>query len=247
MTHQFDTEIAKEYGVDIAIVVNNIAFWLQKNKANKKHIYNGKIWTYNTTKAFTELFPYWTDNQIRRILDNMQKAGIIEVGNYNATAYDRTKWYTFTDAFVKTHTSICENTQMDLAENPNGFGETNEPIPDNKPVDLPSDSSDISIVLVDEVVEYLNEKSGKNYRVTPSTSSLILARISEGFTKDDCFTVIDNKVATWKGTEWEKFLRPDTLFRASKFQGYLNEKPVEKKHAGSKEGYSVDITKYDTL
>ncbi len=135
MTHTFDTEVAKEYGVDIAIVVNNIAFWLQKNKANKKHIYNGKIWTYNTTKAFTELFPYWTDNQIRRILDNMQKAGIIEIGNYNATAYDRTKWYTFTDAFVKTHTSICENTQMDLAKNPNGFDENHEPIPDNKPVD----------------------------------------------------------------------------------------------------------------
>ena len=72
MTHQFDTDLAKEYGVDIAIVVNNIAFWLQKNKANKKHIYDGKVWTYNTTKAFTELFPYWTDNQKtqdRRSLD----------------------------------------------------------------------------------------------------------------------------------------------------------------------------------
>ena len=135
MTHTFDTDIAKEYGVDIAILVNNIAFWLQKNKANKKHIYDGKVWTYNTTKAFSELFHYWTQNQIRRILDNMEKAGILEIGNYNATAYDRTKWYTFTDAFVKTHTSICENTQMDLAENPNGFGENHEPIPDNKPVD----------------------------------------------------------------------------------------------------------------
>ena len=57
MTHQFDTEIAKEYGVDIAIVVSNIAFWLQKNKANGKHIHDGKVWTYNSTKAFKELFP----------------------------------------------------------------------------------------------------------------------------------------------------------------------------------------------
>ena len=77
MTHQFDVEIAKEYGVDIAIIVNNIAFWIQKNKANEKHIHDGKVWTYNTTKAFTELFPYWTDNQIRRILFNMQKKGNI--------------------------------------------------------------------------------------------------------------------------------------------------------------------------
>ena len=78
----------------------------------------------------------------------------------------------------------------------------------------------------DEIIVYLNDKCGTRYKATKSTKELIHARIEEGFTKDDCFTVIDNKVATWKGTEWEKFLRPDTLFRASKFQGYLNEKPV---------------------
>jgi predicted phage replisome organizer/uncharacterized phage protein (TIGR02220 family) len=99
----------------------------------------------------------------------------------------------------------------------------------------------------DEIIAYLNEKCSSRYRATDSTKKLIRARMEEGFTKDDCFTVIDNKVKTWKGTEWEKYLRPSTLFNASKFQGYLNEKPVEKKHAGSKEGYSVDITKYDTI
>jgi predicted phage replisome organizer/uncharacterized phage protein (TIGR02220 family) len=99
----------------------------------------------------------------------------------------------------------------------------------------------------DEIIAYLNEKCSSRYRATDSTKKLIRARIEEGFTKDDCFTVIDNKVKTWKGTEWEKYLRPSTLFNASKFQGYLNEKPVEKKHAGSKEAYSVDMSGYDTL
>ena len=98
-----------------------------------------------------------------------------------------------------------------------------------------------------EIIAYLNAKCGTRYKATESTKRIIHERIEEGFTKDDCFKVIDNKVASWKGTEWEKYLRPDTLFRASKFQGYLNEKPVEKKHAGSKEGYSVDISKYDTI
>ncbi len=99
----------------------------------------------------------------------------------------------------------------------------------------------------EEIISYLNEKTSSRYRSTDTTKKLIRARLEEGFTKDDCFTVIDNKVRTWKGTEWEKYLRPSTLFNASKFQGYLNEKPVEKKHAGSKEGYSVDISKYDTI
>lgn len=226
MTHTFDTEVAKEYGVDIAIVVNNIAFWLQKNKANGKHIHDGKVWTYNSTKAFKELFPYWTENQIRRILENMQKHGIIETGNYNSNAYDRTKWYTFTNAFVKTHASICEFCQMDSGKQPNGFGESNEPIPDNKPINK-TDNNTYSEVCT-EIIDYLNEKCSSRYRATDSTKKLIRARLEEGFTKDDCFTVIDNKVKTWKGTEWERYLRPSTLFNASKFQGYLNEKEFSK-------------------
>lgn len=240
MTHQFDVEIAKEYSVDIAIIVNNIAFWIQKNRANEKHIHNGKVWTYNTTKAFAELFPYWTDNQIRRILTNMQKLCIIETGNYNLTAYDRTKWYTFTDAFVKTHTSICENTQMDLTKHPNGFDETNEPIPDNKQIDKQDN------IPYTEIIDYLNSRSGSHYRNTDSTKRLIHARFQEGFTKEDFFKVIDTKVSSWTGSDMEKYIRPQTLF-SPKFESYLNEKPVEKKHSGSKEGYEVDISKYDTL
>ena len=199
MTHTFNVDIAKEYGVDIAIVVNNIAFWLQKNKANNKHVYDGKVWTYNTTKAFTELFPYWTDNQIRRILNNMQKNGIIETGNYNATAYDRTKWYTFTDAFVKTHTSICENTQMDLAKIPNGFDENHEPIPDNKPVDKqdskPKRGSRFCKPTVLEVSEYCKER-GNN--VNPS--AFVAFYDSKGW------MIGKNKMKDWRGAvrTWEQ-------------------------------------------
>ena len=79
-----------------------------------------------------------------------------------------------------------------------------------------------------EIISYLNEKTSSRYRNTESTKKLIRARIKEGFTKDDFITVIDNKVKTWKGTEWEKYLRPQTLFNATKFQGYLNEKGFSK-------------------
>lgn len=87
-----------------------------------------------------------------------------------------------------------------------------------------------------EIISYLNEKTLSRYRNTESTKKLIRARMEEGFTKEDFFKVIDNKVKTWKGTEWEKFLRPETLFCASKFQGYLNEKP---KTASTRPGFSV--------
>ena len=92
----------------------------------------------------------------------------------------------------------------------------------------------------------MNEKSGSKYRNIKNTRDFIKARFNEGFTKEDFFKVIDNKVSSWTGSEFEKFIRPQTLF-SPKFESYLNEKPVEKKHSGSKEGYEVDISKYDTL
>lgn len=74
------------------------------------------------------------------------------------------------------------------------------------------------------VIAYLNDKAGTNYRASSSKSrTCIHARVAEGFTLEDFKTVIDKKCAEWKGTEWEKYLRPETLF-GTKFEGYLNAK-----------------------
>ena len=78
------------------------------------------------------------------------------------------------------------------------------------------------------IVEYLNSKTGANYKATTKkTQTCIHARIAEGFTVDDFKTVIDKKCDEWIGTEWEKFLRPETLF-GTKFEGYLNAKATKK-------------------
>ncbi len=80
-----------------------------------------------------------------------------------------------------------------------------------------------------EIIDYLNEKAQTRYKATTSkTRSLINARLSEGFVVGDFRTVIDKKCAEWKGTEWEKFLRPETLF-GTKFEGYLNARQTVQK------------------
>lgn len=76
-----------------------------------------------------------------------------------------------------------------------------------------------------EIIEYLNHRAGTRFRPSSAaTQRLIRARWREGFTLGDFKRVIDNKVAAWKGTEMEQYLRPQTLF-GSKFEAYLNEKP----------------------
>ena len=77
--------------------------------------------------------------------------------------------------------------------------------------------------VVEEVVGYLNEKSGKHFKPgTRATVAPILARRKEGFTVQDFRKVIDTKVGEWKGTNMDQYLRPETLF-GSKFEGYLNQ------------------------
>lgn len=74
------------------------------------------------------------------------------------------------------------------------------------------------------IIEHLNIRAGTNYKASSKkTQSCIHARLADGFTLDDFLIVIDKKSAEWIGTEYEKFLRPETLF-GTKFEGYLNAK-----------------------
>lgn len=78
------------------------------------------------------------------------------------------------------------------------------------------------------IVEHLNKKAGTKYKASSKkTQTCIHARLSEGFTLDDFITVIDKKCDEWTGTEFEKFIRPETLF-GTKFESYLNAKVTKK-------------------
>lgn len=73
------------------------------------------------------------------------------------------------------------------------------------------------------VIDYLNKKASTNYRsTTKNTQSFINARVSEGYTIEDFKKVIDSKSKEWLNTDFEKYLRPATLF-GTKFENYLNE------------------------
>lgn len=75
-----------------------------------------------------------------------------------------------------------------------------------------------------EIIEYLNNKVGSNYKTdSKEIIKLINQRLEEGFTKEDFFIAIDKKHKEWNGTEYSKYLRPKTLF-GDKFEAYVNQK-----------------------
>ena len=139
--HHFDIDIAEKYGVNAAIILNNMYFWIKKNEANNVNFYDGCYWTYNSVKAFCDLFPYLSKSQITTALKKLESAGVIKTGNYNKSAYDRTTWYAFTEmgnellgiADSKNKKSISDFNEMDFENIENGKSENSKPIPYENP------------------------------------------------------------------------------------------------------------------
>lgn len=231
-THFFDINVATKYGVHCAVILQNLWHWIRKNEANGTNFYDGYYWTYNSKKAFAELFPYMTERQIDYAMKKLIDEKLIITGNYNKVAYDRTLWY----AITKKGYSILQNCEMETTKMSNGTNENVPPIPNINADGKTSDSKPYK-----EIVDYLNQKAGTSYKhKTKATQSHINARLNEGFTVEDFKAVIDKKTAEWKGNEkMQMYLRPETLF-GSKFESYLNA-PSKATVTTSTEAGSTDL------
>lgn len=130
-----------------------------------------------------------------------------------------------------------EETQLEKPsrENRVGLSESENPtqINTNNKINKISTNKDNKENKIKEIVDYLNQKLGTKYRATTkSICSSINARLEENYTVEDFKTVIDKKYKEWKGTEFEKYLTPDTLFRPTKFEKYLNQNIVKENKNG---------------
>jgi uncharacterized phage protein (TIGR02220 family) len=75
----------------------------------------------------------------------------------------------------------------------------------------------------ENIISYLNQKASTGYKSeTNSYRTFINARFKAGYKIEDFYKVIDNKSNEWLGTDFQKFLRPETLF-GNKFDSYLNQ------------------------
>lgn len=241
--HYFDINIAKHYGVNSAIILQNIWHWIKKNEANGKNFYDGYYWTYNSTKAFKELFPYFSGKQIETALKKLRDEGLLITGNYNENKYDRTLWYAITEKGK----SILQSGEMEIPLKGNGFDTEGKPIPyintyinenvntiinkrNNKEKNSTGEKNAELENKIAQVIDHLNKKANTNYRYTSKNTVKVLKSLLTGknpYTVEDCITVIDKQCAKWIGTDFEQYLRPDTLF-GNKFEGYLNSKVKSK-------------------
>ena len=145
-----NTTLANEIGLNEAIVLQQINYWIEINKRAGKNYYDGKYWTYNSIKSWHENnFKFLSVETVRRVFTKLEKSGFIITGNYNKDPRDKTKWYTINDKKleelyfeVEDRKKKLENEK--LKENgfeaiPNAFSqndqmqlcEMNKPLPEN--------------------------------------------------------------------------------------------------------------------
>lgn len=158
MQHHFNTEIAKQYDIITAILLDNFYYWIEKNRLNERNLKDGRYWTYNTKKAIAEWFPYLNERQLDYALKKMVEQGLLIKGNYNENKYDRTLWYAITDFGY----SILQNCKMyDISynidiDNTSTNTSTNT---DNKEIDW--SGFDFSEEVKSKIIEWLEYKKEK--------------------------------------------------------------------------------------
>ncbi len=77
--------------------------------------------------------------------------------------------------------------------------------------------------IVEEVLNHLNKVANSDFRKSNQTTvGFINGRVAEGYNLEDFIKVIDDRYQAWKGTEYEQYLRPSTLFRPDNFEKYIN-------------------------
>lgn len=206
MVHNFDTDIAEKYGLLEAILLNHIYYWVEKNRANNINFYDGNCWTYNSTRAFNELFPYVSERQIKNALKHLREEGILITGNYNKSSYDRTLWYALSEKGY----SIVQKCPMESTADADESCKNVRPIPDNKP-DINTDIN----------TDHITSGTGGKIIPQEEDGAVITLQLNTG----EEHPVTKKEIAMWK----EIYPAVDVMQELRGMKGWLLSNPAKRK------------------
>lgn len=212
-------ELAVKFGINGALVLQQLHFRLNSSPLKE----DGYTWYQHTYESWMKQFPFLSLTTIKRTILKLEKGNyIISTTKFNPTKYDHRKWYTID----------YERLYHDLGVQNEMTKSSDETITTDQ-ISFYSDTDMTSCIkeenkkkkeIIANIIHYLNEKAGKNFKVTNQHEKIIQARLNEGNGIEDFKKVIDQKVMQWiNDPKMKNYLRPSTLFRPTNFENYLNE------------------------
>jgi len=88
-----NTELAECIGLNEAIILQQVHYWIETNKKHKRNHRDGRCWMFNTLDQWQEQFPFWSMSTIKRTIASLKNKHLLITGNYNKMKLDRTIWY----------------------------------------------------------------------------------------------------------------------------------------------------------
>lgn len=83
-------------GLDESLLFWRVHYWLQtgKMKKNQKEYHDGKYWFYNSYSQWIQQFPFWCEDIIKRIFQNLEDQELLIGRNFHKDLEKTSKWYT---------------------------------------------------------------------------------------------------------------------------------------------------------
>lgn len=94
----FKNNMAQKFGIKSAIVAQFLwdSLYIHKTDCCLAR-QNGKEWCRCSAIHLTSVFPFLSKHQIRDGIDNLVSKGVIQKVRFNASCFDHTNWYAFTE------------------------------------------------------------------------------------------------------------------------------------------------------
>lgn len=86
-------ELAKDVGLNEAVVLQQVHYWVGINAEAGRNFREGYYWTFNSYRQWQVQFPFWSLATVRRTMASLEASGHLITGAFNKMAGDRSKWY----------------------------------------------------------------------------------------------------------------------------------------------------------
>ena len=200
---------------------------LELSLKNGWHDKEGNVFQYYTNEQLMIDLNCNSNNTIIKIKKELKDAGLMTEVRQGMNLPNRI----YLDALNGSVESAFQEVQkVHIGSAKNAFQEVQK-VHTIKTENTKTENNNNELLICKEVISYLNLKAKKNFKVdTASHQKFIKARLKEGYALEDFKKVVDIMVAKWKGTEYEQYLQPQTLF-GNKMDNYLNQPMPRKVHS----------------
>lgn len=200
---------------------------LELSLKNGWHDKEGNVFQYYTNEQLMIDLNCNSNNTIIKIKKELKDAGLMTEVRQGMNLPNRIYLDTLNGSV---ESAFQEVQKVHLGSAKNAFQEVQK-VHTIKTENTNTENNNNKLLICKEVISYLNLKAKKNFKVdTASHQKFIKARLKEGYVLEDFKKVVDIMVAKWKGTEYEQYLQPQTLF-GNKMDNYLNQPMPRKVHS----------------